>query len=538
MNMKGTPWEPIPGTNSDKIPTVVGESSEAGADEEEDLEKVQAEGKEDEEMEDDVEEQEEHMRELVKMYIKKADIRKYGMTPCCEGCRGIEVGKTRVVHSEACRQRIKEEMNKDDKGRVRLGKEEERQNRWIQKVVERVEEMTQRTDKDDDHSDKRQAEERKSESSSSSTRGPTGANEGRKREAETETQENQSKKVRMSSDDSGKPDLKGGDKRDTDAEENRGEKGIRASSLERQLDRLMNDKETIKGKACMDLTGRNVAGEMWDFSQKEHRNEAMRAWAEEKPILIVGCSPFQRKLASQTWGMAEQDLDFGIKLYELQNSRGGFYLHGSPRVGPRHAKESAIGKHEFIKTDIRRLGVGKNNYSLNVIEYVATDVCTNFGAMGSVLLNLQATGDSRVVKRNRGGANVWLGSYSETNATNIVDALAKEIMLNERGLLQVGLIKEVVGGEVGQEDVPHDEDGGAESGKYQWAPEAWDDISGQPLEAESVRRARREEIQYVHDMQLYTKVPIDECVRVTGKQPIAARWVDVNKGDSKHPQIR
>ena len=71
---------------------------------------------------------------------------------------------------------------------------------------------------------------------------------------------------------------------------------------------------------------------------------------------------------------------------------------------------------------------------------------------------------------------------------------------------------------MGQEDVHHDEDGGVESGKYQWALEAWDDLSGQPLEAESVRRARREEIQYVHDMQLCTKVPIDGCVRVIGKQ--------------------
>ena len=39
-------------------------------------------------------------------------------------------------------------------------------------------------------------------------------------------------------------------------------------------------------------------------------------------------------------------------------------------------------------------------------------------------------------------------------------------------------------------------------------------------------------------MKLYTKVPISECIARTGKQPIATRWIDVNKQDAANPLYR
>ena len=39
-------------------------------------------------------------------------------------------------------------------------------------------------------------------------------------------------------------------------------------------------------------------------------------------------------------------------------------------------------------------------------------------------------------------------------------------------------------------------------------------------------------------MEVYEKVPIEECWKETGKGPIAARWVDINKGDEAHPNYR
>ena len=73
----------------------------------------------------------------------------------------------------------------------------------------------------------------------------------------------------------------------------------------------------------------------------------------------------------------------------------------------------------------------------------------------------------------------------------------------------------------------------------EWQDEvAWDDVSGAALSPEEVRRARAEEIKYVHDMELYEKVPTAQCYAQTGKAPISTRWIDINKGDQAHQKYR
>ena len=73
----------------------------------------------------------------------------------------------------------------------------------------------------------------------------------------------------------------------------------------------------------------------------------------------------------------------------------------------------------------------------------------------------------------------------------------------------------------------------------EWNDEvAWDDVSGAALNPHEVRRARAEEIKYVHEMGLYEKVPIDQCYARTGKAPISTRWININKGDQDHPNYR
>ena len=62
--------------------------------------------------------------------------------------------------------------------------------------------------------------------------------------------------------------------------------------------------------------------------------------------------------------------------------------------------------------------------------------------------------------------------------------------------------------------------------------EAWDDVSGASLDPKEVKGARKEEIDYVHKMGLYTKVPIQEAYEQTGNGPISVRRIDINKGDS------
>ena len=68
--------------------------------------------------------------------------------------------------------------------------------------------------------------------------------------------------------------------------------------------------------------------------------------------------------------------------------------------------------------------------------------------------------------------------------------------------------------------------------------EAWDDVSGPPLNPKEVQTARQEEIDYVHKMNLYTKVPKKEAYEVIGKSPISVRWIDIITGDMECPSYR
>ena len=49
--------------------------------------------------------------------------------------------------------------------------------------------------------------------------------------------------------------------------------------------------------------------------------------------------------------------------------------------------------------------------------------------------------------------------------------------------------------------------------------EAWDDVSGAQLDPKEVKRARREEIEYVHKFRVYDQVPRAEAQRA-GLKPI------------------
>ena len=65
-----------------------------------------------------------------------------------------------------------------------------------------------------------------------------------------------------------------------------------------------------------------------------------------------------------------------------------------------------------------------------------------------------------------------------------------------------------------------------------------DDISGRPLLTDLVAQAREAEMQKFRDHKVYSKVPISDCIRLTGKQPIGSKWIDINKGDAKTPNYQ
>ena len=67
---------------------------------------------------------------------------------------------------------------------------------------------------------------------------------------------------------------------------------------------------------------------------------------------------------------------------------------------------------------------------------------------------------------------------------------------------------------------------------------AVDDHSGEALDPDMVKIARKEETAYFKSMSVYEKVSQRECWDETGKNRIAVLWVDINKGDQAQSNYR
>ena len=65
-----------------------------------------------------------------------------------------------------------------------------------------------------------------------------------------------------------------------------------------------------------------------------------------------------------------------------------------------------------------------------------------------------------------------------------------------------------------------------------------DDLTGEYLPPELVRKAKIEEIMEIYRRGVWSETSTLECWQKTGSAPIRVRWVVVNKGDKENPIIR
>ena len=60
--------------------------------------------------------------------------------------------------------------------------------------------------------------------------------------------------------------------------------------------------------------------------------------------------------------------------------------------------------------------------------------------------------------------------------------------------------------------------------------EAWDDLTGLSLDPKGALAARKQELEYISQKQVWEIVPREEARR-NGWKVIKSRWIDINKGD-------
>ena len=118
---------PVPGVQSDNITSRVGSEAE---DEEEGRPQIEEEPNEDGDVQQEpVTREKNWAREepmLRKMYVRKSDIVRFKGTPGCPGCKAIEKGSRPQPHNDRCRERIRQELEKDEGEKEKLQQEDRR----------------------------------------------------------------------------------------------------------------------------------------------------------------------------------------------------------------------------------------------------------------------------------------------------------------------------------------------------------------------------------------------------------------------------
>ena len=125
----------------------------------------------------------------------------------------------------------------------------------------------------------------------------------------------------------------------------------------------------------------------------------------------------------------------------------------------------------------------------------------------------------------------------------ICRAMQKQKDMDRKGIFSIGSISSNVGDQERNRMLKEAKESAdlchkGEDDSIWWEESSWkeafDDNTGEKLDVKEVTKARLTEMTYFRSRRVYTKVPLEECKRVTGRAPIGVRWLDVLKGDGTY----
>jgi hypothetical protein len=302
----------------------------------------------------------------------------------------------------------------------------------------------------------------------------------------------------------------------------------------------------------MDIATCDENSVKWDFNIKAMRNKAIRKAIDEKPLVLMTnpmCTDWSIAM-NANWGRmtaeerrtrmmrARIHLDLVCQLHAIQHNAGRYFIHEHPQSATSWNEECI--RTIMKETRARMISVSQCMYGLTGKDKgeelrvrKPTTFMTNMPAL-SVMMYKNCDGQHKHVTLGNGRKTKAAQRYPDELCMAIVKAIKIQKQWDAEGVYLIGNVsinefKDAL-------KIPAEED-------EKWLQEAmgetaWDDISGEFLDADKVKEARRAEMSYYRKMGVYKKVPIKECLEKTGKPPIGVRWVDVNKGDRKAPLYR
>lgn len=559
-SFRGTPRRPIPGVESDHIPTDEQTNFEPGAGEDEAI--VANPKKEQAKM--NVAREEEAPR---RMYITKAVIGKYGKTIGCPGCVAVETGKY-AVHTRECHDRLREEMSKSEGGRRKLEEEQRRVARrfdiGFEKAIEKELQKNPgiRKEVEEYNETIEQINKRQRGGATSSSSAATSAAAATAAASSTATSPPNTLPT-------GDVDMQdSGDKRGV---ENSGEEPVDKKhktdmmNVEGNVDlsevysppriTTVARRLGLRPGCSLDLTTTDENGKPWDFDSLEMRNKAIHKIAAEKPFVLITspmCTDFSimmnanwKKLGPEEkqkrMNRARMHLRFACALHMLQHKAGRYFVHEHPRAASSWTEQC-------IADVVRKTGANFTHLDQCMFGLVTTDDDGNTlpaKKATTLMSNMPAIQVcmSRKCDRNHKHAVLAGGRrtkdaqvYPDKLCVEIVKAVKKQKEWDAKGVKPIAFLYNMNGQEKNNFKIPEEEPECDDTNNN--LEVAWDDVSGKYLNPDEVRKARAAEIEYYRKMGVYKKVPITECLAKTGQRPIGVRWVDVDKGDRDRPNYR
>jgi hypothetical protein len=291
-------------------------------------------------------------------------------------------------------------------------------------------------------------------------------------------------------------------------------------------------------------------GQPWDLLRQEDVEELDRMVDREKPALLIGSPPgdpvsqllnLTAKKTNKAKNEEEkakgvQNLRTAIRFYQKQHEANRYFLHEHPAGASSWNDEELIHLQQQpcmytidgpmcrweMETEKHRSGKG---HVFRRAKWV-----TNSKVLAEILEVWSANQAGEPFYRQAnlvGGLAAGAAAYPPKLVMAILKGLKQQLLLD--GVLSN--LELQTSGPVPSEPLFDPSAEWAQDEKF------WDDITGEELPTELVRSARQVEIGWVHDINLYDKVPRSEA-RAKGIKPITVRWVDVNKGDRRKYNIR
>ncbi len=303
-------------------------------------------------------------------------------------------------------------------------------------------------------------------------------------------------------------------------------------------------------------------GRPWDLSDKKVQSRVMRMIAEGKPLFVIGsppCTAFSTiqnlnskkrdpKIIQAEKAAGERHMEFSMQVYKMQIRGKRFFVHEHPVGASSWKMQSMVellaeDEVDVVSVDMCAFGMTTTVDGKEMPVLKRTRIASNshevLKRVGVKCANQGGVGEKHTHASLEGGRTKLAQVYPKKFCQAVCEGIAAQKRLHALGLEAKTLMTdEEMAAVLNNVELDDDGENPSEALHEEELKIAFDDQSGEPLIPGKVREARKEEIAYFREREVYEKVSLDECWRMTGCAPIGVKWVDINKGDTQNANYR